>query len=143
MLRAGLLRPSRVCLGIFDPVYDRNQGGAHKKRRDALPTMGNSRVRERKWNPNAVKYSLRKVPYTNSSIAEMLNDAEEAVAGVHRDHLEPRQRRYVNRIGLGLALICVMLYSFTIWRFGQEVFDDVVIPEFSDSSGKGENPQAK
>eukprot|EP01064_Diplonema_japonicum_P003029 TRINITY_DN11999_c0_g1_i1.p1 TRINITY_DN11999_c0_g1~~TRINITY_DN11999_c0_g1_i1.p1 ORF type:complete len:162 (+),score=28.82 TRINITY_DN11999_c0_g1_i1:50-487(+) len=135
MLRRGVLSGSKVCLSLFDPTYDKNAGGAHQKRSDVLPRMGATREQEKRWNPTAAKVTLRRVPYTNSSIAELIEDAEEAVAGVHRDHLEPRQRRYVNRMGLLLTFTALALYFYTIWRFGQEVFDDVVIPDFSDAPG--------
>eukprot|EP01060_Flectonema_neradi_P013973 TRINITY_DN20694_c0_g1_i1.p1 TRINITY_DN20694_c0_g1~~TRINITY_DN20694_c0_g1_i1.p1 ORF type:complete len:138 (+),score=25.56 TRINITY_DN20694_c0_g1_i1:49-462(+) len=135
MLRRGLFSQSVVRLGLFDPVYDKNAGGAHEVRTDSLPSMGNDRKKEQRWNRNSTKIVMRKIPYTSSSVAELVTDAEEAVAGIHRDHLEPRQRRYVNRIGIMLALSALSLYAFTIWRFGQEVFDDVVIPPASDSVG--------
>eukprot|EP01063_Lacrimia_lanifica_P015761 TRINITY_DN22427_c0_g1_i1.p2 TRINITY_DN22427_c0_g1~~TRINITY_DN22427_c0_g1_i1.p2 ORF type:complete len:141 (+),score=53.30 TRINITY_DN22427_c0_g1_i1:55-477(+) len=134
MLRRGALRGTGVCLSLFDPVYDRNVGGAHQKRQDTIPTLGGKHGQAKRWNPHSQKVTLRRIPYTNSSVAEMISEAEEAVQGVHRDHLDPRQRRYVNRMGILLVLTCITLYSFTVWRFGQEVFDDVVIPEFSDSA---------
>eukprot|EP01061_Rhynchopus_euleeides_P022095 TRINITY_DN36016_c0_g1_i1.p1 TRINITY_DN36016_c0_g1~~TRINITY_DN36016_c0_g1_i1.p1 ORF type:complete len:142 (+),score=32.57 TRINITY_DN36016_c0_g1_i1:47-472(+) len=135
MMRGALVR-TRVCMGLFDPVYDRNAAGAHQKRRDTLPGLGPTREKEKRWSPTSQKYTMRRVPYSSSSVAELIADADEAVAGVHRDHLEPRQRRYVNRIGLMMSAVALTLYFFTIWRFGQEVFDDVIIPDFSDESGK-------
>ncbi|KAJ9451839.1 hypothetical protein DIPPA_15091 [Diplonema papillatum] len=143
MHRRGLLRPTACCLGLFDPVYDKNAGGAHIKRSGVLPRLETEREKSKTWNQSSLKITLRKVPYTTSSVAELIGDAEEAVAGVHRDHLEPRQRRYVNRIGIMLILVCLSLYGFTIWRFGQEVFDDVEIPDFSDASGNEKKPTAK
>ena len=137
MLR-GVIRQSPVVLGLFDPVYDKNAGGSHTKRRDTLPAMGSGKAQQRQWNATAQKLTMRRVPYSGSSIAELVADAEEAVPSVNRDFLEPRQRRYVNRLGLMLLSVSLSLYFFTIWRFGQEVFDDVVIPDFSDESGKSE-----
>ena len=141
MLRRGLLSQTTVRLGLFDPVYDKNAGGAHEERVDVIPSLGSERKKNQRWNQNSRKIVMRKIPYTTSSIAELIGDAEEAVAGVHRDHLEPRQRRYVNRIGILLGLAALGLYSFTIWRFGQEVFDDVIIPPASDAVGDEEKLQ--
>eukprot|EP01062_Namystynia_karyoxenos_P075114 TRINITY_DN72298_c0_g1_i1.p2 TRINITY_DN72298_c0_g1~~TRINITY_DN72298_c0_g1_i1.p2 ORF type:complete len:187 (+),score=50.51 TRINITY_DN72298_c0_g1_i1:82-561(+) len=129
LLHAAALRRCRPLHGLFDPKYDRNFAGPHQKR---PPLPGHAiaeRVQEKQWNPKAQRIQMRKVPYTSSSVAELMQDTEEVVPGVHRDFLEPRHRRYVNRVGILCALVAISLYTFTIWRFGQETFDDVIVPD--------------